>query len=489
MYKRILTAISIAFISLPQLRSQDIELLKQIDIEDISLCGAAFSNELSTAGLDLAFSDYNYEFRFDSVKMNVTVINQGDEDLTSYALCGLYYSVDTVYQLEDPKIYHMGIYGLAVQAEESFSFQIHLNRFYEYPYLLLVVDGTDSIPEIDETNNIKVIDIPAPTLTDLALAMNYYEAFIGAGDSILVTTDIVNNGRIKSNTSEIIYYLSEDIFLDNSDELLYTANIPAIEAWTSISHSQKMQIPSSMKEGYYYLLVKLDYPDDLNKNNNLGRARYLIDAAEPEQNLYDLTLAVPFGVINCVVGDTIEISYTIENLRDSTPGSTVVSYFLSNDEYINSQDILLGTKELSAMDKGESKVMLDTLNIPLNILPGTYGIIISIGENNSFIETDIKNNIALIYCFIKATGISNEWISGPGIQLYPNPASAIIQIKSGRELNSYKIFNNQGQTVSSATLHGLHNARIDVEALKPGIYYIRVTSGKFVETEIFEVTK
>jgi hypothetical protein len=228
--------------------------------------------------------------------------------------------------------------------------------------------------------------------------------------------------------------------------------------------------------------------NDVDDKNNIRRVQYNIQEKQTEQKAYDLAVSVPFGVLSSSAGDSVSIVYTVENLQDDIPGSSVIRYYLSSDEVISDQDMLLDTRVLPAIDEGELREIVDTLVIPSNVLAGMYAIFISL-EESALTETNTENNQAFIYCELKATGISNNLFSTPTILLYPNPASEILQMKSGKMLDSYQIFNNTGQEVRSAMLNGSKETSIDVAELRSGIYYLLVKSGKQVETMVFELVE
>lgn len=70
------------------------------------------------------------------------------------------------------------------------------------------------------------------------------------------------------------------------------------------------------------------------------------------------------------------------------------------------------------------------------------------------------------------------------INLYPNPASDIIQFELNEKINTIKVYNNQGQLISNQYSQ---NQFIDIKNYLPGIYLVQLTtnnniySGKFIK--------
>ncbi|MES2837041.1 MAG: T9SS type A sorting domain-containing protein [Bacteroidota bacterium] len=73
------------------------------------------------------------------------------------------------------------------------------------------------------------------------------------------------------------------------------------------------------------------------------------------------------------------------------------------------------------------------------------------------------------------------------LQLYPNPASDIVIIKTKEKIESVKITNQLGQTVYSSNF--TNSKTIDVSALKNGIYFVEVVQRKKSITKKLLITK
>lgn len=64
-------------------------------------------------------------------------------------------------------------------------------------------------------------------------------------------------------------------------------------------------------------------------------------------------------------------------------------------------------------------------------------------------------------------------------ELYPNPASGIVKIKSNLTIDSISIRNALGQTVVIAE----NNPFLNISHLKNGVYFVTIKSGEFVRTQ------
>ena len=71
-----------------------------------------------------------------------------------------------------------------------------------------------------------------------------------------------------------------------------------------------------------------------------------------------------------------------------------------------------------------------------------------------------------------------------GINLYPNPAHDVVNIAvtNGSLPDSFVIYNNLGQVITSAQLNTQANLTIDTAALSNGIYFIKINKGTAAKT-------
>ena len=72
------------------------------------------------------------------------------------------------------------------------------------------------------------------------------------------------------------------------------------------------------------------------------------------------------------------------------------------------------------------------------------------------------------------TSTSNITLSQP-INIFPNPANAILNVKSASPIESGKIYNAQGQIIQ---LIQRNRSQIDIASLEGGIYFLEIEVNK-----------
>lgn len=74
------------------------------------------------------------------------------------------------------------------------------------------------------------------------------------------------------------------------------------------------------------------------------------------------------------------------------------------------------------------------------------------------------------------------------LNVYPNPASDLLNVTSLFQLDGYSIYSVSGQLVSKGDLSG-NVETLDVASLLPGVYFVRLISGDLSHTTKIVITK
>jgi hypothetical protein len=86
-----------------------------------------------------------------------------------------------------------------------------------------------------------------------------------------------------------------------------------------------------------------------------------------------------------------------------------------------------------------------------------------------------------------AVGVNN--LGQEVIQIYPNPASQFVNVKSTVTINQVEVMNFIGQTVSRTVNVGAKAAKIDVTSLSEGVYFVKVYTSEGIRTVKITVTR
>ncbi|MDP6741838.1 MAG: CARDB domain-containing protein [Candidatus Thalassarchaeaceae archaeon] len=261
-------------------------------------------------------------------------------------------------------------------------------------YWGIIVDTTDRVTEGDENNNAEdgnsiSITLSEPDLRADSISVNSATRTICEGDSVTVDLSVSNIGNVNANAH---YY---DISFSTSG---------SFGTWTSIgqgngpsgvasyTHQVSGNIPSTMGPGNYYAQLYTDYGDYITESNEYNNdvttstAELTVQDCTPE--LRPTALSGPTSALS---GQTITLSYSIENTGLGEANNFPVDMFLSSDPTITTSDTHLGADSISV---GASSSFSDTLSVtvPSNVNAGCwyYGIIVDM--NNVIIEQNENDN-------------------------------------------------------------------------------------------------
>jgi hypothetical protein len=107
------------------------------------------------------------------------------------------------------------------------------------------------------------------------------------------------------------------------------------------------------------------------------------------------------------------------------------------------------------------------------------GTVVVVAENGNQMEYDVE-----VYPFISDVSVQPNEVEGPGIKLYPNPASDMIYIEAGAEISQVTVYNAVGRVVMDQTFRSNPRVDLNVGSLIPGLYMIKVDFDKDQSTMV-----
>ena len=175
---------------------------------------------------------------------------------------------------------------------------------------------------------------------------------------------------------------------------------------------------------------------------------------------------------------TIELSLTL----DDWPAETSWN-FLDGDGNV----LYSGGPYVEGVDDFTTKTEMFTINPDLCYkfeINDSYGDGICCASGNGNYELRSDDNTLLASGGNFSSGTTNSFFNGvlsvnkfsnEEINLYPNPASNSFTVKSRIRPDNYEIFNALGQKIKTLKVNSNQDLNINVENLKEGIYFIKLT--------------
>ncbi|MFT6397944.1 MAG: subtilase family serine protease [Bradymonadia bacterium] len=185
-----------------------------------------------------------------SVQIDLTVANQGTQDITQQYNCKFYFSEDAIFDNGVDKLVQTMLLS-PLQAGEEFtqSVDAFVPPMPPGEYTPIVAcDPSLLIAESDDANNVRAavapIFVAAEANVDLRTDNFDVEPLaVDNGDPVTVSVDVCNDGSNGSTPSIVRVYLSEDPILDLDDSVLLESRVPPIDAGACVT--VRAEVPAS----------------------------------------------------------------------------------------------------------------------------------------------------------------------------------------------------------------------------------------------------
>jgi hypothetical protein len=206
-----------------------------------------------------------------------------------------------------------------------------------------------------------------------------------SGDGLQIVLTIRNIGGVDSEDYRVTFYASPNTTITSSDHEIYHFDLPSMPAGASEEFTAEGAVPAGIPDGQYYIGAILTV-SDANSNNNTryDSTRITIDNSVASPADLSITeLDAESGTY--AAGDTLRISYRIENLGGTESSTYRITFYASPNTTITDSDYALGYMENSALSPGEVFDIRASGPIPSGIPDGEYyiGAILTVSDANS----------------------------------------------------------------------------------------------------------
>ena len=261
-------------------------------------------------------------------------------------------------------------------------------------YLLVVTDGGNNLAEGNETNNVKANPI---TLigADLTVTTASSPASGILGQTVALTWTVKNQGNAATNATWYDYvYISDDQILGGDDSYVGFFDAPpdaVLAAGADYTALKDFVLPETRTGNRYLLYIAnggLDLIESDKANNVLAKP---INLSAP-----DLTVTAVSAPAAAVLGQVLEVSWTVKNQGDSeAPADWLDGIYLSDDTAWDGSDAWVAWTEVSdktPLKAGESYTITRNLTIATGTLGSKY-LLFRANADGAQGEIDLTNNV------------------------------------------------------------------------------------------------
>ncbi len=286
----------------------------------------------------------------------------------------------------------------------SFSFSFPRETAPGRYYLVFLTDEFNFVPEgAAESNNrlIVPIDVELEPTADLVVPSVSVPAQVSTNAEFDIRWTVRNQGQLSANPSADRISISRFPSGEGATTLGTFFYSVTLAAGNSADRGQVLRIPLDLipESGTYYLTVTADATnlvDEVQSEQNNSRTVPIQIIRQPLPDLVVTQIQAPAST---KWGSIIEVQWRVENLGAfSTETDEWFDFiYLSQDQTIGSDDVKLGTVNLTYLDPTEGYVNRTLVQIPRG-LTGTYNLLVQADGDlanvrNRVAEANEENNV------------------------------------------------------------------------------------------------
>ncbi|CAM2008348.1 CARDB domain-containing protein [Acanthopleuribacter pedis] len=360
----------------------------------------------------------------ETINLSITVANLSETHAGSSRLALYLSDTDRIDYNVAPRTYTVEDVPVNGQFVLNIPYTIPANAGATDQWLHAVVNHGATLDEGPIGNNDRALPLQIG-LDGVDLAISTHDTHtdnIDAGRYLYVSAIVENIGSQDASSSELHYYLSNDIRFNPQDDVrLGVENVPPLGAGATSAQSHSVRIPPSTPWGPKYIFFVANTTGsvtEINTNNNIEyRAIHVNNTLLPDM-VVENTTATP---TNVVAGDRITLSATLRNAGHGVPPEQTVGYFLSQDQTYDDGDIPLKFQNVGVVNPVMSiHNFIDVPNVG-----GTWHILWVADFHNVIHELNETNNAGSFEIFITGEGkdLYNErFTASPTSNIMPGDA-------------------------------------------------------------------
>jgi plastocyanin len=355
----------------------------------------------------------------------------------------------------------------------SFTFERTFNTVEEVDYFCTVHPTTMQ-------GSVSVIQGGGPLGADLSLEeVSAPSGTFAPGDLISIGIEIMNIGGQASGGFGITYYASNNATISSTDTVLGTENRPGLNAGQDLSYTAAATLPANMEDGLYFIGAIIDIVDENGENNvNLDDEPLTVASPVSSADLSITGVAAPASPVE--QGQAVSIRSETRNIGTQMSDPYRITFYISDDDNINSQDIRIGTESRGGLAPGERDIGFSSAMIPVDLAAGDYFIGAIIDSDDGNLNNNVNHDPESIRVNVAGSdgtefnaGHNGNWWNGlarngEGVQveLGDDGAGGVVFVAT---VYSYDTLGNQIFLIAVGTVNG-DTATVEVFITDGGLW-------------------
>ena len=381
-------------------------------------------------------------FAGQALTLQAEVANTGDGPASSTTL-RYYHSNDATISSRDSQVGTDLVTAVQPGRNSPQSIQITAPASPGTYYYGACVDAVSG--ESDATNNcssavsVSIGTLPKPDLVVRNVARGG-SASIFAGQPFGLQAEVNNIGDAAAGSTVLRFYLSNDQTINSRDSQVGTARVGTVQPGGTSPQSIQMTAPASPGTYYYGACVDA-VSGESDATNNCSSAVSVSIGTLPKPDLVVRNVARG-GSASIFAGQPFGLQAEVNNIGDAAAGSTVLRFYLSNDQTINSRDSQVGTARVGTVQPGGTSPQSIQMTAPAS--PGTYYYGACVDAVSG--ESDATNNCS------SAVSVSIGTLPKPDLVVRNVARGGSASIFAGQPFGLQAEVNNIGDAAAGSTV-------------------------------------
>ena len=357
-------------------------------------------------------------------------------------------------------------------------------------YIVFYADADLAVAEGNETNNVGSFQITVTSTTTqpdlVVLTPAASPSTVVAGQTSTASCSVKNQGTASAAASVLKYYLSANNTYEATDALLASGNVAILAAGASAAASSLVTIPAATAAGAWYIVFFADADLAVTESNETNNVGFVVITVTTSSQGCNSTTQYPSTTLTPGTNWKSQKSiyageYTAFNV---TNGSQYVWSYCSADGASASynSELTLRNKATDAFIAYSNDACGDDAKITWT---ATFTGVVKVVTTKYSCGTNSVNS-TLRYKKLAKEGIEESIETETEFSVHPNPASSTAIIESSTDfadVNEVLFYDMNGSLVKTISLSDKTGSTIEVDlsAMKPGLYYIKLVGDRFSE--------
>ena len=361
-------------------------------------------------------------------------------------------------------------------------------------YVLFVADPANAVAETNETNNV----ISQPLTVNPPFSGNVVP-LSGAATVTSCSTSVYDNGGLSNyadNSSGALTLLPATTgsmvqltFTSLDTEYGYdfvsiydgtNASAPLLGTYSGFYQSSQLPFPLTATNAAGALTVVFS-SDAYGNAAGFAATVSCVSAAQAD------LLLTQIGASPSIVpaGNNVGLTAVIANQGAGAASASAVGFYLSADQVLSANDVLLGTSPGGALGLNLTATRTLTAPVPASTVPGSYYVLFVADPANAVAETNETNNVAALRLTVTQVTAIRDQTAGYTVAVAPNPVASgqplLVALDGAGPTGTatLALYNALGQRVQSQPLllspGRANRAEVATQGLASGVYTLRLT--------------